>query len=424
MSLPITNIVNYSLNEGRFHNCFKTADVTPLHKKPNLDRNFLKNYRPVSNLSFISKLIENVVTKQLNSYMNSEGFSNVNQSTYRRLHSTETAPMKIQNDIAASMDSGKAVALTLLDLSPAFDTIDHNILFHCLKDWFGVDGTVLGWIKAYLSNHRQKVKIGNSFSDAFSLPYGVPQGSVLGPLLFTLYATPLSNIISSFNVTHHLYAQDTQVYLALDHRNFDSSFAELTECLTCVEKWMDGVKLKLNPEKTEFIIIGDRQTRESLIQKFPTQLLGNSISPTDTLKNLGVTFDSGNTFTSHITKLCHACYYHLRDLRRICKFLSVGTAALLEHSMISSRLEYCNSLLYGVSKCNVAKLQKIQNILCRIVFRFDRTSHVIPFLQKLHWLPITYSILFKILPTHTLIILDHNQWPNSWKSAISFLSSS
>ena len=213
--------------------------------------------------------------------------------------------------------------------------------------------------------------------------------------LFTLYTTPLSNIISNFNVTHHLYADDTQIYLALDNRNFDSSFAELTECLTCIQNWMAGVKLKLNPEKTEFIIIGDRQARESLINKFPTQLLGNSISPTDTVKNLGVIFDSGNTFSNHITNMCRACYYHLKDLRRIRKFLSVETAALLANSMISSRLDYCNSLLYGISKYNVAKLQKIQNALCRIVFRLDRTSHVTPFLQKLHWLPITYRILFK-----------------------------
>ena len=279
--------------------------------------------------------------------------------------------------------------------SSAFGTIDHTIVFNCLRDWLGMDGTVMIWIKSYLANHRQKVKLGNSFLDAFSLPYGVPQGSVLGPLLFTLYTTPLSHIISSFNVTHHLYADDTQIYLALDSRNFDSSIAELTECLACGQKWMDGVRLKLNPEKTEFTVTGDRQARESIMQKFPTQFFGNSISPTNEVKNLGVTFDSGNTFASHITKVCRACYYHLKDLRCIRKFLSMETAVLLANSMISSRIDYCNSLLYGVNKYNVAKLQKIQNALCRIVFRLDKTSHVTPYLQKLHWLPISYCILFK-----------------------------
>ena len=162
------------------------------------------------------------------------------------------------------MDPGKAVALTLLDLSAAFHTIDHTILFNCLRDWFHVDGTVLMWIKSYLTNRRQKVKLGNSFSDTFSLPYGVPQGSVLGPLLFTLYTTPLSHIISSFNVTHHLYADDTQIYLALDSRNSDSSIAELTECLACFQKWMDGVRLKFNPCREDRIYHHWRQTGQGV----------------------------------------------------------------------------------------------------------------------------------------------------------------
>ena len=274
------------------------------------------------------------------------------------------------------------MALTLLDLSAAFDTIDHSLLYDCLHDWFGLDGTVLLWIKSYLSNRKQKIKIGDSFSEAVILPFGVPQGSVLGPLLFTLYTSPLSQVISKFNVTHHLYADDTQIYLAVDSRNFDSSIEELTECLKSVQAWMVGVKLKLNPEKTEFIIIGQKAIRESLAPNFPVPLLQNNISPSVEVKNLGVIFDSDNSFDNHVAKICRACYYHLRDLRRIRKLLSDKTAILLASAMVSSRLDFSNSLLYGVSKSNIAKLQRVQNALCRIIFRLDKMSHVTPFLKK------------------------------------------
>ena len=131
---PITKIVNYAIKEGSFANCFKMAYVTPLQKKPSLDRNILKNYRPVSNLSFISKLIKKVVAKQLKEFISHEGLLNINKSAYKSSHSNETAFLKIQNDIAFSVDAGKAVALTLLDLSVAFDTIDHSLLYDCLHD--------------------------------------------------------------------------------------------------------------------------------------------------------------------------------------------------------------------------------------------------------------------------------------------------
>ena len=120
-----------------------------------------------------------------------------------------------------------------------------------------------------------------------------------------------------------------------------------------------------------------------------------TISPSVEVENLGVIFDSDNSFDNHVAKVCRACYYHLRDLRRIRKFLGVETAILLANAMVSSRLDYCNSLLYGVSKSNIAKLQRVQNALCRIIFRLDKMSHVTPFLKKLHWLPIQHRILFK-----------------------------
>ena len=149
------------------------------------------------------------MANQLNEFISHESLLNVNQSAYKSSHSTETALLKIQNDITFSglaVDSGKAVALTLLDLLAVFDTIDHSLLYDCLHDWFGLDGIVLLWIKSYLSNRKQKIKIGDRFSEAVILPLGV-----LGPLLFNLYTSPFSQVISKFNVTHHLYADDTQI---------------------------------------------------------------------------------------------------------------------------------------------------------------------------------------------------------------------
>ena len=145
---------------------------------------------------------------------------------------------------------------------------------------------------------------------------------------------------------------------------------------------MDGVKLKLNPEKSEFIIIGQKAIRESLAPNFSVPLQKN-ISPSVEVKNLGVILDSDNSFDNHVAKVCRACYCHLHDLRRIHKFLSVETAILLANAMVSSP-DYCNSLLYGVSKYNIAKLQRVQNALCRIIFRLDKMSHVTPFMKKLH----------------------------------------
>ena len=133
------------------------------------------------------------------------------------------------------MDKGAAVGLVLLDLSAAFDKIDHSILFNYLQHRYSIDGVVLKWVQSYPNSQKQQIKIDGHLSDAFQLPYGVPQGSVLGPLLFTLFSTPLSSIISKFNVTHHLYADNIQIYLELDSRNFNSSITELTNCLEAVQ---------------------------------------------------------------------------------------------------------------------------------------------------------------------------------------------
>ena len=158
---------------------FKSAVVTPLIKKPNLPSNDLKNYRPVSGLSFISKLVERVVAKQLLEHINVNNLDNPYQSTYKAGHSTETALLYIKNEVHLSLSRGETTALVLLDLSAAFDTIDHSTLLGCLQNWFGVGGSVLKWFTTYLMDRYQSVKIGSTLSDVCKLLFGVPGSFVV-----------------------------------------------------------------------------------------------------------------------------------------------------------------------------------------------------------------------------------------------------
>ena len=190
---PITSIVNLSLSEGCLPSHFKSAPVSLLLKKPTLSKDNLKNYRPVSNLSFLSEILEKVVTNRSNSHIKSSQLSNHYQSAYINVQSYESVLLKIYNDILSSMDHGKVTSLTLLDLSAAFDTIDHTILLRRLNEWFAVTGKALDWFKSYPTRRCQRIKLDDCLSSKSYLTFGVPQRSVLGPLLFTLYTTPLSS---------------------------------------------------------------------------------------------------------------------------------------------------------------------------------------------------------------------------------------
>ena len=188
---PITSIINKSLQEGVFPDQFKKAYIRPLLKKTTLDKNKLKkNYRLVSNLSFISKILEKVVASRLLSHMESNSMSNNLQSAYKKFHSTESALLKVENDVLLNMEKGRVTALILLDLSATFDTIDHLTLISRLSSWYGTSGTALDWFTSYLTNRCQQVKIQDYISEAVYISFSVPQGSVLGPILFTHILLP------------------------------------------------------------------------------------------------------------------------------------------------------------------------------------------------------------------------------------------
>ena len=180
---PITSIINASLEQSKCPNFFKQAHVTPILKKSSLDKEIFKNYRPVSNLNFISKILERVVAVQLQTHLDEAGLMTAFQSAYRKHHSTESAHLNI-HDILLNMAKGSVTALTLLDLSAAFDTIDHTILLDRINAYYGISELALGWFKSYLLGRTHSVKVGSTLSHPAALQYEVPQGSVLGPILF------------------------------------------------------------------------------------------------------------------------------------------------------------------------------------------------------------------------------------------------
>ena len=301
----------------------------------------------------------------------------------------------MKNDIHLSLSHGEATALILLDLSATFDTIDHTSLLSCLLDWFGVGGFALKWFSSYLMEHFQAVKIGSTLSDLKILLYGIPLGSVL--LLFSIYTSPLSTLIGKHKrIKFHFYADDSQLYVPLSHMNASAAFDKLNRCLQDIKEWMSASKLKLNPDKTEFILFGSKKQRERLNVCFPIDILGNPLHPTKSIRNLGVWFDSDFSFSERVQNVCKSCLIQLRDFRNIRQFLTRDAAVSVANAFISSRLDYCNSLLRSLSKFNLHRLQSIQNSAARIVTNSSKFTWITPVLRKLYWLPVQFHSEFKI----------------------------
>ena len=198
----------------------------------------------------------------------------------------------------------------------------------------------------------------------------------------------------------HFYADDTQLFVQLCPKDASSMLQKLNSCLVDVQKWMSSSKLKLNPEKTEFIVFGSEIQRSKLSHVFPVDILGNLIYPAQKVRNLGVWFDANLSLSDHVSDICKSSFLHLRDMRRIRQYLSVDCAVLVANALVSSRLDYCNSLFRSLSSTNSRRLQCIQNTLARIVTNQRRFTRASPILRELHWLPVKYRCIFK---TATLV---------------------
>ena len=397
LSPLITTIINSSLSTGHVPPDLKLAAITPILKKPGLDPDTPANYRPISNLPFLSKILERTVASQLKSHMDSNNLFESFQSGFRTSHSTETALIKVTNDILRSADNGFLSILILLDLSAAFDTISHSILITRLQSCLGLTGTALSWISSYLSDRKQFISINNCTSSTAPLTHGVPQGSVLGPLLFIIYILPLGQILRQYGLQFHCYADDTQLYISTKTIT-PTTHSTLTACLNHVKSWMKNNFLKLNCNKSEIIIIGPNSLTSST-QDFSLDIDGSIVTPSTRVRNLGIIFDPTLSFLPHVNQITKTAFFHLKNIARLRPSLSFSAAETLIHAFITSRLDYCNGILYGITSKTLNKLQYVQNSAARLLTSTRSRAHITPVLQNLHWLPVKERINFKILLT-------------------------
>ena len=254
----ITEMINLSFSSSHVPSCWKLAAVIPLLKKILLGFENFTNLRPVSTLPFVSKIAEKIASKQMKTHKSQNNLNEKFQSSYKEGHSTETALIRIHNDLLTDIDKKQAVFLVLLDMSAAFDTVDHAILLTRLETRFGICDAALQWIKSYLSNQRMYVAVDGVQSLQCVQDCNVPQGSVCGPTFFCDYTSPIADIFEKHHIPFHLYADDTQIYVPFSLKDEEKTREKLELCIKEVRSWLCANYLKLNDTKTDFIILGSK----------------------------------------------------------------------------------------------------------------------------------------------------------------------
>ena len=403
-----TEILNASFKYNKFPERWKKALVKPLPKITNPVT--ASDYRPISLLSTFSKVVEKIAVKQMVEYLKNTGYLDNLQSAYKQSHSTITALLNVTDNIYEALENSELTFLVLLDYSKAFDCANHRLIIAKLKA-AGFKNEALQWVNSYLSGRSQKVVVGSEESEWASCINGVPQGSVLGPLLFTVLVSDIGDAIKRGR--YHLYADDTQLFYHCKVEDANATVAKINSDLENISNFSKRNCLKLNASKSKFIVIGSRPNLKKLKSaNLDLIKLGNeTIEREYTVKNLGITFDELLSWTKHVNLCVAKAYGKLRQVCRFKNFLTDKVKWNICETYILSNFNYGDIILQGLSNQLENKIQKIQNSCIRFSFGLRKYDHItntrlsnniisMHDRRLLHCLTLMFKIVRKMAPVY------------------------
>jgi hypothetical protein len=361
---PLTTVINLSINEMTFPGQSKTAAVVPIFKSE--DKIDKKNYRPVSILNSLSKIFENVIKDQITPFL--DNFLSIFVSAYRKSYSSQHVLLRLIENWRYCLDQSKLFGIILMDLSKAFDCIPHDLLIAKLNA-YGLESSALVYIYSYLKERKQAVRINETYSTYMNIVSGVPQGSILGPILFNVFINDLFLFIENANI--HNYADDN----AIQHQasNLDDLIAVLENESNTAVDWLNLNEMIVNPKKFQLLISAKSNTKN--LVGTPVNIKGKTILSTDAIKFLGINIDIELKFNDHIGSLCKNAGQQLNSLYRLNKDLNSESKKVLVNSFIYSNFNYCPLVWHITSSNSIKKIEKIQERSLRFLYNDFNSSY-------------------------------------------------